>query len=430
MQNPRRVLITALLKAEKSGYSNIVLDNVLNETDLDQKGRSFVTSAFYGVLERKISIDNILNRFLKHPIDKAPPFTAAVLRSGTMQIVFMDKIPTSAAVNEAVKIIKKSKESGNAGLVNAVLRKVSSENCREYIENSDKPAIKYSVAGWIFAYLKEKYSKERAEEFLRDSLNPPPVFIRLNTLFKDAFEQVSSEFEGFLAKLYPTVCEDMFRVEGIKNIEKLESYQKGYFYVQDLSSRLAVKALAPKAGEKILDCCAAPGGKSFSIALEMGDEGKVVSCDIHPHRVKLIDDGAKRLGLKTIDAVVADATEYNLDFGVFDRVICDAPCSGIGVIRRKPEIKYKEDKECLQLVPLQKEILQNVSKYVKSGGRLVYSTCTLLKRENEDIVEEFLANNKDFKLIPPFEGEAVATKTFMPPFDNGDGFFVAVMERL
>ncbi len=430
MQNERRVLVSALLKAEKSGYSNIVLDNVLNDSDLDQNGRNFVTSAFYGVLERKISIDNILNLYLKRPIDKAPPLTAAVLRSGVQQIVFMNKIPDSAAVNEAVKLIKKSKESGNSGLVNAVLRKVSSKDHREYIESHEKTDVRYSVAEWIYSSLKEKYSKERTNAFLENSLLPPPVFVRLNTKFSDSFELLKKELAEHSATLIPTSCADVYKANNIRNIEKLAAYKNGLFFVQDLSSRLAVKALGAKPGERILDCCAAPGGKSFSIALDMEDMGEVVSCDIHPHRVSLIEKGAERLRLKSITPKVLDATIFDERLGLFDRVLCDAPCSGIGVIRRKPEIKYKEDNECLALVSLQNNILKNVSRYVKKGGRLIYSTCTLLERENDGVIRHFLNDNTDFKLVSVLDGHESDTKTFMPPYDEGDGFFIAVMERV
>lgn len=429
MQNERKVLVSALLKAEKSGYSNIVLDNVLKETDLDYLGKSFVTTAFYGVLERKITIDFILNKFLKKPITKAPPYTSAVLRSSAYQILFMNKIPDSAACNEAVKLIKKSKERGNAGLVNAVLRNVCKENSENILNSLQEPSIKYSVRDWIYNRLISQYSKDEINCFFENALLPPPIFIRINALKENAYEKVVSELNEIGAKLTPTDIENFYSVEGIKNVENLSTFKSGFFFVQDYSSRMAITSLSPKREERILDCCAAPGGKSFSIAMDMDNTGEVVSLDIHPHRVELIKKGAERLGLENITAAVNDATCFNKELGLFDRVICDVPCSGIGVIRRKPEIKYKSEEECSNLPKIQSEILNVAARYLKSGGRLVYSTCTLLKEENDEIVKSFLNENTDFKLISAFNQPAESTVTFMPPKDIGDGFFVAVMER-
>jgi len=429
VQNERKVLVSALLKAEKSGYSNIILDSVLNETDLNSVGKGFVTIAFYGVLERKITIDFILNKFLKKPISKAPPYTAAVLRSAVYQIVFMDKIPDSAACNEAVKLIKKSKEHGNVGLVNAVLRNVCKDGL-DIINSLDDASVKYSVEKWIYDRLVSDYSTEKINGFFENSLLPPPIFIRINTLIPNAFEDVSKELENIGANIKPTDIKDFYSVDGIKGVESLNSYKKGLFFVQDYSSRFAVAALEAKPGERILDSCAAPGGKSFSIALDMQNKGELVSFDIHSHRVKLIEKGAERLGINIINAAVNDATKYNKDLGLFDRVICDVPCSGIGVVRRKPEIKYKKEQECMALPEIQKSILNTASCYVRGGGRLIYSTCTLLKSENDSVVKSFLSENKDFKLISVLNKTHNEFLTLMPPKDFGDGFFIAVMERL
>lgn len=429
MQNERKVLISALLKAEKSGYSNIVLDSVLNSSDLNDVGKGFVTTAFYGVLERKYSIDYVLNKFLKKPISKTPPYTSAVLRSAAYQIIFMDKIPNSAAVNEGVKLIKKSKEQGNVALVNAVLRKIASEDLKNAVLSSSDVSVRYSVNGWIYDRLVSENPKEKVNAFLENSFLAPPIFIRINTLKNNAFQTVFEEFQKMDITLKHTELSDFFMVDGIKNVEKMESFKKGLFFVQDYSSRLASLALSAKSGDRVLDCCAAPGGKSFSIALDMKNEGEIYSLDIHKHRVKLINEGAERLGLTSINAFENDASVFNEKLGIFDKVICDVPCSGIGVIRRKPEIKYKEQAECDALPDIQIRILQTASKYLKSGGRLVYSTCTLLKSENQEVVNLFLSKNKDFKLVTPFNLEKPEYITLMPPENLGDGFFIAVMER-
>lgn len=427
MQNERKVLISALLKSEKNGYSNLILDHLLNETDLNDAGRAFVTSAFYGVLERKKTVDHVLNQFLKRPIQKAPPYTAAVLRSGAYQILFMDKIPASAAVNESVKLIKKSKENGNAGLVNAVLRNLAGQTPEALLRDITEPSICYSVEPWILKELTDRFGAEKASAFLEDSLHSPPVFIRINHLMAGAFSFVSDEIQKNGGSLLATDLAHCYRVEGLHAMERMESYHRGLFFVQDYSSQRCAVALGAKPKERILDCCAAPGGKSFSIALHMENSGEVISCDLYEQRVGLIAKGAERLGLSSIRPTVSDATKFDATFGLFDRVICDAPCSGIGVIRRKPEIKYKSQQESVDLQKIQRDILVTASRYVRPGGRLVYSTCTVLWRENEAVVTEFLKENPAFSLIAD-QGKA-GMQTFLPPDDLGDGFFVAVMER-
>ena len=429
MQNERKILVSALLKAEKNGYSNIILDSVLNEADLNSVGKAFVTNAFYGVLERKITIDFILNKFLKKPIAKTPPYTSAVLRSGAYQMLYMNKIPDSAVVNESVKLIKKSKERGNVGLVNAVLRNLCNEGLANIKNSLNEPSIRFSLENWIYNRLIAEYPKEKIDSFFENSLLPPPVFIRINTLKENAFNLVCEELKTIGATVKATDFTDFYAVEGIKTVEKLKSYKNGLFFVQDYSSRFAVASLSAKPNERIMDCCAAPGGKTFSIAMDMENSGEIISLDIHPHRVELIKKGANRLGLSAVKADVNDATEFNEALGLFDRVICDAPCSGVGVIRRKPEIKYKNEAECNSLPQIQSKILSTAAKYVKSGGRLVYSTCTLFKAENNDIIFDFLNKNKAFKLVSVYNRTDEKSLTLMPPEDLGDGFFIAVMER-
>lgn len=429
MQNERKILVSALLKAEKNGYSNIILDSVLNEADLNSVGKAFVTNAFYGVLERKITIDFILNKFLKKPIAKTPPYTSAVLRSGAYQMLYMNKIPDSAVVNESVKLIKKSKERGNVGLVNAVLRNLCNEGLANIKNSLNEPSIRFSVENWIYNRLIAEYPKEKIDSFFENSLLPPPVFIRINTLKENAFNLVCEELKTIGATVKATDFTDFYAVEGIKTVEKLKSYKNGLFFVQDYSSRFAVASLSAKPNDRIMDCCAAPGGKTFSIAMDMENSGEIISLDIHPHRVELIKKGANRLGLSAVKADVNDATEFNEALGLFDRVICDAPCSGVGVIRRKPEIKYKNEAECNSLPQIQSKILSTAAKYVKSGGRLVYSTCTLFKAENNDIIFDFLNKNKAFKLVSVYNRTDEKSLTLMPPEDLGDGFFIAVMER-
>ena len=428
LQNERKVLVSALLKAEKSGYSNIVLNSVLGETDLDSVKKGFVTTAFYGVLERKLFLDFVLNKFLKKPIEKSPPVTASVLRAGAYQILFMDKVPSSAAVNESVKLIRKSKESGKSGLVNAVLRKVSSENLDSLL-NEASENVRFSVSKWIYDKLILYYGKEQTHSFLENSLLPPPLFVKANTIktTPNALEEKLTLKNITLAK---TDLEGLFKAESVKNIEKSEEYLSGEFFVQDFSSSVAAAAVMAKPGMKVLDACAAPGGKTFSIAAMMENRGEITALDLHEHRVKLIENGAIRLGADIVRAKTCDAASASFSGEYFDRVLCDVPCSGIGVIRRKPEIKYKDENECSDLPQIQLEILENSAKYLKKGGRLIYSTCTLLKNENEEVVNRFLERNKDFAPAKiGVLGIEDTNVTFIPPNFLGDGFFVAAFER-
>lgn len=428
MQNERKVLVSAILKAEKNGFSNIILNSVLNDTDLDGVKKGFVTAAFYGVLERKLTLEYILNKFLKKPVMKAPPYTAAVLKTAAYQILFMEKIPTSAAVNEAVKLMKKSKEKGNSGLVNAVLRKVAEEG-KSLLTSINAPEIKYSVSSWIYTKLSKQYGEDKAIAFLENSFKNPPLYIKINTL-KNSKDTILSRLAEEGIVLEKTNNQNCYLAKGINNIEKTSVYKEGLIFVQDFSSAFCVEALKVKSGMRVLDCCAAPGGKTFSLAINMNDEGEIVSSDIHSHRVNLIEKGADRLGLSVVKPKTNDATVFDETLGEFDRVLCDVPCSGIGVIRRKPEIKYKALEECAALPELQLKILTNASKYLKKGGRLIYSTCTLLKEENEEVVSRFLKDNTDFRSVGidllDIDGHC---HTFIPPDSLGDGFFVAALER-
>jgi 16S rRNA (cytosine967-C5)-methyltransferase len=324
--------------------------------------------------------------------------------------------------------IKKSKENGNSGLVNAVLRKVALEDVKKLLENAE-PYVKYSVSEEIYDALLKDLGAKATERFLENSLSAPPVFIKTNTT-KSENEVILEQLKNSGVELVPTDIYNSFIAKGIGSIENINAYKSGLIYVQDFSSSVCSMTLKAKEGMRVLDACAAPGGKSFSIALEMKNKGEIVSCDIHEHRVKLISNGAKRLGLDCVNPTLLDATIFDDGLGLFDRVLCDVPCSGIGVIRRKPEIKYKNIKEFGELPEIQFKILSTAAKYLKKGGRLIYSTCTLLKKENEEVVERFLKENKDFALAEiEVLGIKEKVKTFLPPDCLGDGFFIAALER-
>ncbi len=423
MANARKIAVDALLRVNTDhGYSNIVLNKIFKEnTTLSSEDKALAAALFYGVLDRKITLDYVLNSLTKTPFKKVNYFTAEVMRVGLYQIMYMDKIPNSAAVDEAVKLVKKSRESRNSGFVNAVLREaIRRENLLPTGESIKDLSVRYSVPEWIVNEFISGHGKETATELLKEFLKVPKVSLRVNTL-KTSAEDLKNELEKIGCKSAIHSELPALIMDGGFDTEKSEQYKKGLFHTEDISSQYAAYTLKAKKGERILDMCAAPGGKSFYMAEDMENAGELVSCDIYPKRVELIANGAKRLGLDIINPTVADATVYNKRLGKFDAVLCDVPCSGLGTIGRKPDLKYKPITDFKELEKIQQAILSNAVNYLNDNGRIVYSTCTLRKEENEQNIEGFLAEHKDFKLE--------YSHTFMPHIDGTNGFFVALLSR-
>ena len=413
MANARKTAVKVLAKIEKKGtYSNLAVAEALKNSELTPQDKSLATAIIYGVLDRKITLDYILSKFLKTPINKTEPFTLTVLRSALYQIKYMDKIPESAAVNEAVKIMKSSKFSRNSGFVNGVLRSVLRTDV-EIPKGDDAKSlsVRYSCPLWIVESFLNDYGLENTKALLGESLKPAPTVLRINTVKADVSE---------IEKEYEINGNSVELTKGI-DISNSELYKKGFVYAQDYASQKAVEVLNPKAGDRVLDVCAAPGGKSFTMANLMGNKGEILACDLYPHRVELIRKTAKRLGLDIIKTAVADATGYNPEFGEFDCILCDVPCSGLGVIRRKPEIKYNALPQLEELKNIQLSILRNAVKYLKKGGKLLYSTCTLRREKNEKLVISFQKEYND--LCKVYE------HTFMPHKDGTDGFYCALFEK-
>lgn len=422
MANARKIAALALLRVDgDSAYSNIVLNEILNKENPEIKDRALATALFYGVLDSKITLDYVIKKLIGKPVSKIKPYTLENLRVGLYQLMFTDNIPASAAVNEAVNLIKKSKESYNSGFCNAVLREYLRNPVKLPTDNSVFAlSVRYSCPQWLISELIEDYSLEAVIEYLEQSIKAPPLTLRVNTL-KNSSEQLSIILERN-GKPNEIINENAIRItESGFNTENFEPFLNGLFFVQDLSSQNCAETLAPKPQKRVLDMCAAPGGKTFSMALLMKNSGEIVSCDIHSQRVSLIEKGAKRLGIDIIKPTVCDATQYNENLGKFDYILCDVPCSGFGIIRRKPDIKYKKLTDYSELEEIQLKILENSVKYLKENGKIVYSTCTLRKKENECIVNKFLENHTDFKLKN--------MKTYMPQQNGGDGFFTALLER-
>ncbi len=415
--NERASAYKVLLKIIKnSSYSNIALDSELKDYSASKDG-ALVTNLVYGTLERQITIDYVLSLYLKQPVEKTKPEILVALRLGVYQLLFTDKIPSFAAVNESVNIIKKSKFSYASGLVNSVLRKIA-ENGFEYPKTDDKAfdlSIRYSCPVALVKHFLCNYGEENTVDILSSSVGAAPVTLRVNTLKTDTDTLIEMlEKEGVKAE---KTGENTIVVSG-NSIESLKSFKDGLFHVQDYSSQLCCEMLGAKKGETVIDVCASPGGKSFTIAEIMKNEGKLISCDLYEHRVNLIKDGANRLCIDIIKPQVNDASVFNKSFPVADRVLCDVPCSGLGVIRRKKEIRFKDPCEFDNLCDMQYNILTVSSGYVRSGGTLIYSTCTLNPKENEENCNRFLSEHSDFSL----DGEYI---NIFPRMYNSDGFFIA-----
>ena len=410
-----------LSKIERDkAYSNIAVDAVLNQNEVSSA--PFVCALVYGVIERKITLDYFLSKLLTQPIKKLNPQVLTILRMGVYQIKYMDKVPVSAAVNESVKLSKKVKCGFASGLINSVLRKIASTEIE--LPNTDNKiydlSIAYSCPENLVTHFVNDYGYIKAEEILKASVGAVPVFLRVNTLkttSNDLIDMLANE--GITAKSLGNGT-SLEVVDG-GAVFKTESYKKGYFHAQDLASQDCILNFAPKKNEVVFDMCAAPGGKSFTMAQMMGNQGEIYSFDLYDHKIKLINDGAKRLGINIINAQIGDASVYNPDLPKADKILCDVPCAGLGVIRRKPEIKYKDFTFVDKLCELQYNILENSALYLKEKGVIMYSTCSLSNKENVEICRRFLEEHKDFK-----NGGMV---TSFPHEKGSDGFFYAILIR-
>lgn len=410
----RKLAVEALILADRGGYSNIVADSVLSSNQLSREDEALFSLCFYGCIERMLTIDSLIDRYSSVKTVKMKPLVRFSISVAVYQILFTDKIPVSAAVNESVNIVKNSPLKNLSGFVNAVCRRFAKE--KEHIlselATTEDYSFKYSCNKSLFENICNDYGLESTIKFFECSFKKPPLYIRKNTLTDGFSDDVSYE---------PTELKNCYILKNTSSFTKSDDFLGGRYHVEDKSCQTAVEILNPLPNERVLDTCAAPGGKSFTIAEMMNGTGQVVSCDIHKNRVHLIEDGAMRLHIPNISAVVNDATVYNTELGEFDKILCDVPCSGYGVIRRKPEIRMKDVSQFEKLPEVQYKILSTSAKYLKLGGKLLYSTCTVRKAENIEVVNKFLSEHKDYKLV--------TSRTFMPFEDDTDGFFYALLTR-
>ena len=425
-ENARSAAVRLLLRTfGDGGYSNLMLDKTLAASDLSAEEKRLCTTLYYGVTERYLTLQHVLRTLSGRPLEKLDPEVRFILLLGLYQMKYCDGIPARAAVNETVNLCGMFRKKSAAGFVNAVLRRFQREGME--IRLPEDPLLAKEVRWSVPAALIEKITQEQgadfAETFFENSLQPPPVVIRLNPL-RAAAEDIAA-LHPVQSDLLPEAY-----VTDVTNIAGTEEFRKGFFHVQDTASQLCCAILDPQPGETVLDVCAAPGGKSFTLAERMQDQGTICACDLHAHRVKLIEEGAQRLGLTCIRAAVQDASVHSGALPQADRVLCDVPCSGLGVLRRKPEIRYKPLRSFARLPEVQYRILENASGYLRSGGTLVYSTCTVSKDENEAVVQRFLQAHPEFHPVPLTEfGFPDGWATFSPAFGNCDGFFAARLRK-
>ena len=432
----RKTALNVLIACRKEGgWSNGVLKEYLHRDRLDRRDGALATRLCYGVLQNRLLLDHYLQQLLTGKLKNLHPVIHDILHLGLYQLYFMDKIPQSAAVNECVALAKqycKGQKNASA-LVNAVLhsaidKKGTLQQPKSYVQRYSHPQV-------LVDLLKSYAGKDRLEPMLKANNEIPPVVAQVNTLKTTTARLLETlQAEGVTAQMHSWM-QDCLVLTGTGDLEKLPSFQSGLFYVQDPASRLSVLCAQLAPDSAVLDCCAAPGGKSFAAAMAMGGSGRITACDVYEHKVQLLQKGAQRLGLTNIQAMQRDATKPSDAWqSRFDTVIVDAPCSGYGIIRKKPDIRYKDPATMAQLPALQLQILENQSRFVKPGGTLMYSTCTLVREENEGVVETFLRNNPDFSLeklnLPEIfpENETGMLALFPGQYDT-DGFFIARMRR-
>lgn len=400
----REVALKALYNIETTGaYTNTALKAALAQNDFSGADKGLITELIYGIISNKSAIDHIISRFSKLKIKKMTPWVLNILRMGIYQIYYMDKIPHSAACNEAVKLAKKYSHGAGSGFVNGVLRSAAREvNCFEFPKTGNAVAdlsLEYSYPEWLTKRLVDEYGEKRCEELFEENRRAHKIHIRTNVLKTDVQGLV-----GILTdeNIECEICEEVknaLLLKGKLNVEKSSAYKKGLYSLQNISSQKTVEVLDPKADETIIDMCAAPGGKSCAIAERMGNKGRVISFDIFEHKIKLIKASADRLGIDIIRAKVFDATKRCDELlSSADRVLADVPCSGFGVLHKKPDIKWaRSAEEISEICNIQSKILENAAAYVKNGGVLVYSTCTILPEENRLQIDQFLKAHNDFK---------------------------------
>lgn len=424
----RTTALSALIACRKQGaWADGILKEYTARDRLDRRDAALASRLCYGVLQNRMLLDDYIRQCLHGSIQNLQPIVLDILRLGMYQLRFMDRIPVSAAVNEAVEQGKKYANPRAAGLINGVLRRAA----RETLTVPADLSLRYSHPQPLVELLRDSVGSAELEPLLASHNEAPKTVIQVNPLVSCS-EEVERTFQaaGILLEPHPWL-EGAYFVSGAGSIDSMPLFQRGAFWVQDPAARLAVLAAQVQPGMRVLDGCAAPGGKSFAAAMAMENRGSVISCDIHPHKIELLRKGAERLGIRILEPTLQDATAFVPAWEQsMDVVLADVPCSGLGVIRKKPDIRYKALPPLERLPEIQQNILKNLSRYVKPGGVLLYSTCTVLKRENEAVVQQFLEDHAGFYAEPfpvpqGLDGENQGMLTLYPHLHGTDGFFIS-----
>ena len=423
----RELTLSLLMKGEKTKqYSNIVLDNALKNAELSSADRGLVSALFYGVIERRITLDYQIKSLATRDISDIDEKTVNALRIGLYQLIYLDRIPPHAAINESVSLCSRK----SAGFANAILRSFlrrggislpDKSNTLEYL------SVAYSIDIPLLSRLLLIFGRDETEKLLTAINQAPPTTLRVNTLLTD---------RNTLIEKIPSSAPTKNAPHGIfvqGSVRDIYGFDEGLFFVQDEASQICVEALGARSGDVVMDICACPGSKSFGAAITMRNRGEIYSFDLHENKLSLVINGAERLKIDIIQTSDCDGRHFLPTFEkAADRIICDVPCSGFGVLAKKPELRYKNPEESAALPKIQRDILNNACKYLKSGGTLIYSTCTILPEENEKNIEDFLASHPEFYLEEWQVGDIVAKGgmiTLLPHIHKTDGFFIAKLKR-
>lgn len=446
----RSVALQVLTAVEQEGaYSNLLLNGALQKSGLSGPDAGLATELVYGTIQRLNTIDFLLEPFVTKGMGKLAPWVRNLLRMSFYQLYYLDRIPPHAVVNEAVNLAKKRGHQGISGMVNGVLRNVlrRKEELKlpEGLSPVQRIALEHSHPEWLVARLLEQYGEQTAEAICRANNEPPSISIRVNRAKTNREDMLRLLKEQGLSAAPSKLSQDGIVVEGGGgNMALTPWYREGLISVQDESSMLVAEALDPEPGMSVLDCCAAPGGKTCHIAEIMQGSGLVLANDIHPHKAKLVEDQANRLGLTNIDISTGDASKLGerLELNSFDRILLDAPCSGLGVIRRKPDLKWaKTAGDIAEIAGIQRTLLDTAGDLLKPGGLLVYSTCTIEPRENVEMVSNFLSRHPEFELAADkpsaWETEPLAAASargsiglqILPQDAHSDGFYIARLRK-
>ena len=444
MDRAREVALKVLYNIDKNkSYSNIALDGEIkkNKDRLNEKDIGLISEIVYGVTTWKLTIDEIVKKYSKVKMKKISLWIINILRMGIYQIVFLDKIPKSAAVNESVKLSKKYGHKASSSFVNAILRKVEKKDYEDFFEiknDIERISKTTSMPEWIIKELLKEKDEKEVEEICKNSNKRPKISIRINRL-KTTKIKLKEEFKNKKIEIEEGILDDFIYLNKVKNIENLDLFKEGKFTIQDEVASLPSIILEPKEDDRILDACSAPGGKTTYIAELVNDKADIKAWDVHEHRIKLIQENAKRLGINSIKTEAKDATRLDENYiEKFDKILLDVPCLGLGVLKRKPDIKWQKNSEdVLEISKIQLKILENCSKYLKKGGKLVYSTCSILKEENDEIIEKFLKNNKNFHIekikfcIENYFQKFIKENGMLSVYQNDktDGFFICKIAK-